>query len=50
MILHNIFIDLNNNWSKEEIWWTEKKKKIIIINFLFQTNKIKLPQYINKSL
>lgn len=26
-ILHNILIDLNDDWSKEEGWWTEEEKK-----------------------
>lgn len=27
MVLHNILIDLNDNWSKEEKWWTEVEKE-----------------------
>lgn len=27
MVLHNILIDLNDNWSKEEGWWTEEEKE-----------------------
>ena len=27
MVLHNIFIDLNDNWSKKKGWWTEEENK-----------------------
>lgn len=27
VVLHNILIDLNDNWSKEVGWWTEEEKE-----------------------